>query len=732
MAVFKNYNFEYNAQRVDIFRATVVCSKATDVDDFTEGKSLFISQAGFAGVITSSQNNGSRLTLDIVAESWARELRNTNVKESIEFRQVNAIQLIKDHLLPPGWTLEYPEILDTNPRFISYILRNGTFASHIGTIMDVLGLDYTVYSQQQDGTLTKVVKSYFRDDFTTRGSHAVTERKEIANLSVTVDYGKIATSITCLGAESEQGINQVWMDAEMGDWTAVPHIKDIKDCSMSRPEFIAGSPYFWYFPASPNDYTVNLLAAGDVVTIDDERMIIKGVYFLPADKLDLFEQQAITEAQMAGYLQAVSSYVPTGAIVASVNRAATFYLNSVERNVTFTANRNLSNYGSDEAVHAIYDDVLISSVTIGKSKYLDFGYNLPASNGFIWLGSEYALYRSCADAGSGYLLTGLVRGVPTCLTASCEHCGSREALRPTGWSYGCPYGHSDTDLSSYCTLLKAIKTKFSITTNISQCPLCVDNESLCPAMKCPFVKSSSEFAVICPKGIRKEDVQWTQKYQHHKDTIAFPAVYHYVDNGQDVYETYARDSLIHKYGYIPTQISAKGIADIDGLDKLAEGRLRLSAIPIVGQFSLLNYDPWVVPASFFPGDIIEITVASKSRYNAVDNLWYPSYWFDTASEDLGEDWQQVSLNPASWVKIRQKFVIQKTTKAQRNVPEITFGAGDIGFNSVLDYINEAVDATSQRHRNQDPEKIILASESGMAAKVQNTRTGKSQWVRMAK
>ena len=113
MAVFKNYSFEYNAKSADIFKATVACINISEVSDFEEGCLIDIEDAQFYGIIIESKKSGERLTFDITAESYARELRNNLVSEEVLFRQTNAIELIKSHFLPEGWQFEYPTQFDT-------------------------------------------------------------------------------------------------------------------------------------------------------------------------------------------------------------------------------------------------------------------------------------------------------------------------------------------------------------------------------------------------------------------------------------------------------------------------------------------------------------------------------------------------------------------------------------------------------------------------------------------
>jgi hypothetical protein len=293
-------------------------------------------------------------------------------------------------------------------------------------------------------------------------------------------------------------------------------------------------------------------------------------------------------------------------------------------------------------------------------------------------------------------------------------------------------------MSVGCTLLADIKTAFgypsTVAGNLYVCPVCFDGESVCPITKCPFI-DDVWFSILCPRGIRREDVIWTDKYQHHKDSIVFPASYYYDDNGTDVYEAYARDSLISKYGYVPTQISVKGIADQDGLDKAAAGYLRLSALPISGRLTYFDYNAWSIPQGLFPGDVIEVAVASNCQYNFSDQLWYPTQWFDVSSDDKSADdgWQHVaSSGNIQWVQTKKKFVIQKSTKSQRGLPEIYFGTTNTEFQDVMEYLADVKDTTSQRHRNQDMTLIVNTSETGIAAKVKNIKTGKETWVRMVR
>jgi hypothetical protein len=747
MAVFKNYNFEYNAQRVDIFKSTVVCASQAECDQFKEGIPINIGAAGFYGVIANSVNAGEKLSLNIIAESWGRELRNTAITVDKTFRQINAIKLLKDHILPASWNLIYPASFDTYPRNISYILRNGTCLSHVNTVMDAIGLDFTIYSEIVGGVLHKYVKSYFRDDFYDRNTFIVFERKNIASLSVTVDYGKVATSITVMGAESEQGINQVTMDAEIKDWKDAPRVLEVKDTQLKKPEMSVDSIYFWYYPASETDYTIDQLKAGDTVVIDNERIKISSIWFLPPDQVASYVSGELTEDEFPKVLQPITSYVASGVIVASVVSASfTDYRYSILGNVTAKSGRALSEYGSPGAIHAVYDDVLITNLKVSKSKYFTFTKNLPTNNGFVWIGSERVFYRTASDIDGSYTLDRIVRGIPGCADSSCEHRGTIAAFRPVGYARGCPLvGGTDTGMETVCPLAKDLSTAFEVT-NIQQCPLVFDEESPCPLLKCPKLQdfnfisavpmaSGNQNISMCPKGLERKDITYCSKYCHHKNTVVLPASYFYPasPNGEivDTYEIYARDSLIAKYGYLSTRLAVKGIADLDGLDKIAEGRLRLSALPVVGKFTLLNYDPWIIPSSAFPGDVITITCASHGRYDHSAGFWYPTYWFDVSSTDpLSDAWMQVASNPASWVKITEQFVIQKTTKNQRGMPEITFGAGDISYQDTADYIAESNDTTSQRHRNQQKSKIIATSETGLAAQVLNLKTGEIDWVRM--
>lgn len=729
--IFKSFSFEYNAQRIDIFKAVIVCSYEGQQDEFKEGTPLNIPHADFYGIITESKNSGERLTIDIVAESWARELRNTGVTVYQEFRQHDAIKLIKTYLLLDGWEFEYPAEFDTNPRFISYILRNGSYISHLSTIFDLLGLEFTIYSTAAGDVITKHIKAYYRDNFDGRDVFHAVERQNISSLSFTVDYGKVATSIVVMGAESDQGVEQVVMDAEIGDWHNAPRVISIKDTTMKKMDMNAESKYFWYFPASETNYEDGLLNSGEFVLINKELMKIHSMWFLSSINVASYESGDITEDDFPSKLQTLSSYSPSGVIVASV-----------EFNTNGDRNWAIINPESP-IIHGIYDSIFACSCTISKSPYLIYGKNLPETSGFFWIGSERIYYSTCTDIGTGYLLSGLVRGVPSCIITRCNECGTRDnyALRPpeSGMMYGCPYGawgDSGGGPQHYCIL--AQETGYTG----HMCPAIISNNSICPALLCKNVKNPSQFAYLCPKGLTQEDLNksLTNKYQHHKGSIVMPASYYYdTDEDGDVvdtYELYARDSAIHKYGYLPTRVSVKGVADIDGLDKVAEGRLRLSALPIVGKCTLNSYDEWVIPASAFPGDVIEVECALKGRYNRGEGVWWPTQWFDIASEDpSSDDWISVaspeSLSP-KWVKYRQKFVIQKVSKSQRGLAEISFGAGDIGFQNITDYIQETMDVTSQRHRNQEPSKIILASETGLAAKVQNLKSGAISYVRMVR
>jgi hypothetical protein len=424
-------------------------------------------------------------------------------------------------------------------------------------------------------------------------------------------------------------------------------------------------------------------------------------------------------------------------IVASIDLNATHWFESVQKTISVKDKRNINAYCSESKTHAIYDPILMLSGFISVSSYLTFDKNLPSQNGFFWIGSERLFYQVCSNETAQYNVQRLVRGIPTCAVASCEHCGTREELRPIGWSYGCPYGGFDTNecVSKYCTLAAEVKTALGIETNIQSCPLSFDPESVCPVMKCPFVKNDTQFAVLCPKGLTQSEIQWTERYIHNKNAIVFPDSYYYNDDGIDVYEIYARDSLINQYGYLPTQVQVKGISDADGLDKVAEGYLRLSALPITGKFTYFQYDPWVTPAGLYPGDVISIEVASKGRYDLGVASWYPTHWFDYASEEdtcpgVADEWREIPAGSKEWYKIKDQFIIQKTVKSQRGMPEIYFGTSMSDFTSTLDYLKDIRDTTSQRHRNQELSKTVNTSENGYAAQVQNVKTGAKTWVRL--
>lgn len=728
MSSFKNYSFEYNAKAADIFKATVVCSYAWEADDFKEGEPLDIQAAHFYGVVTESKNTGERLNIDIVAESYARELRNNTIQEEVTYRQANAIDIIKDNLLPEGWEFIYPADFDTTPRYISYILRNGSYISHISTILELLGLDYTIYTAKTDGSYKKTIEAYYRDDFSGRSVKYVEQWKQFGNFSVTVDYGKIATSITVLGAESEQGTNQITMDAEMGDWAEAPHLYEIKDTKVRMPEFSSTGKYLFIVPASKDDYQVELFSTGDMITVNDETMVIAGVWYLPASYADEFENGHTDETEMATHLETISNYVNTGRIVAEINFNATVWIEPTGGNVTFSNKRCVGAYqvASPEHRHAICDDIYALQCKFFKSDYLTEGGNLPSTEGFFWLGSERVFYRFLSSSGDVYIPTYLTRGVPTCAVASCEHCGTRDDLRPLGWTRGCPFGGTDAGIETYCQVASDLKDALGLSI-VTECPLCFDVESVCPITKCPFIVNDTLFQIVCPKGISQSKVVWTPKYEHHKTSIVFPD-YYINDSGE---EMYADDSLIAKYGYIPTQIQVKGVADLDGLDKVAEGILRLSALPVSGKFTLFNYDQWTIPDGYYPGGVVQITVASYGRYDTGDSCWYPTQWFDYAPEEsihwTAGEWVQCGTD---WYKIKQKFVIQKTVKSQRGMPEVYFGTPMTDYQSIMDYIKDTQDTTSQRHRNQDVSLVVASSESGLAAKVKNGKTGKYSWVRI--
>lgn len=737
MAVFKNYSFEYNAKSADVFKATVACITALEAFDFKEGCRIDIDDAKFYGIIVESKKSGERLTFDITAESYARELRNNLISKEVLFRQTDAIQLIKSHLLPEGWQFEYPAQFDTYPKYVSYILRNGTYISHISTILTMLGLDYTIYTTKSGNEYTKIVKAYFRDDFEGKPIKELKEWVDFGALSINADYGKIATSIVVMGSETEIGIDQVTMDAEMGDWRYVPRMLEIKDTQLKKPEFSEESKYLWYFPASPTDYTIDQILAGDLISIGEEVMKVHSIWFLPGWRVASYENGDITDDELFKYFKPITSYVETGVIVASIDLNATHWFESVQKTISVKDKRNINAYCSESKTHAIYDPILMLSGFISVSSYLTFDKNLPSQNGFFWIGSERLFYQVCSNETTQYNVQRLVRGVPTCAVASCEHCGTREELRPIGWSYGCPYGGFDTNecVSKYCTLAAEVKTALGIETNIQSCPLSFDPESVCPVMKCPFVKNDTQFAVLCPKGLTQSEIQRTERYIHNKNAIVFPDSYYYNDDGIDVYEIYARDSLINKYGYLPAQVQVKGISDADGLDKVAEGYLRLSALPITGKFTYFQYDPWAIPAGLYPGDVLSVEVASKGRYDLGVASWYPTHWFDYASEEntcpgVADEWREIPAGSKEWYKIKDQFIIQKTVKSQRGMPEIYFGTSMSDFTSTLDYLKDIRDTTSQRHRNQELSKTVNTSENGYAAQVQNVKTGAKTWVRL--
>ena len=736
MAVFKNYSFEYNAKSADIFKATAACITASEASDFEEGCLIDIDEAQFYGIIVESKKSGERLTFDITAESYARELRNNLVSEEVLFRQTDAIQLIKSHLLPEGWQFEYPAQFDTHPKYVSYILRNGTYISHISTILTMLGLDYTIYTTKSGSEYTKTIKAYFKDDFEGKTIKEVKEWVDFGALSINADYGKIATSIVVMGSETEIGIDHVTMDAEIGDWRYAPRMLEIKDTRLKKPEFSDTSKYLWYFPASPTDYTIDQILAGDLISIGGEVMKIHSIWFLPGWRVASYENGDITDDELFKYFEPIKNYVETGVIVASIDLNATHWFESIKSEIQVENKRNINAYGSESEMHAIYDPILMLSGVISVSSYLTFGKNFPCEKGFFWIGSERIFYRRCEYDGTKYTVQNLVRGVPTCAVASCEHCGTRAELRPIGWGYGCPYGGADSNecISEYCPLAAEIKTTLGIETGILSCPLCFDPESACPVMKCPLVKNDTQFAVLCPKGLTPSEIQWTERYIHNKNAIVFPDSYYYNDEGIDVYEIYARDSLINKYGYLPAQVQVKGISDADGLDKVAEGYLRLSALPITGKFTYFQYDPWAIPAGLYPGDVISIEVASKGRYDLDVATWYPTHWFEASEDDncpgLIDEWLRIPKGSNKWYKIKEQFIIQKTVKSQRGMPEIYFGTSMSDFTSTLDYLKDIRDTTSQRHRNQELSKTVNTSENGYAAQVQNVKTGIKTWVRL--
>lgn len=744
MAVFKNYSFEYNAKSADIFKATVACITTFEASDFEEGCLIDIDDAQFYGIIVESKKSGERLTFDITAESYARELRNNLVSEEILFRQTDAIQLIKSHFLPEGWQFEYPAQFDTYPKYVSYTLRNGTYISHISTILTMLGLDYTIYTTKSGANYTKTIKAYFRDDFDGKTITEVKEWVDFGALSIDADYGKIATSIVVMGADTELGIKQVVMDAEMGDWRYVPRMIKIKDTQLKKPELSEDSKYLWYFPASATDYTIDQIVSTDVIEIGNEIMKIHSVWYLPESHLASYENGEITDGEIANYLQPITNYNLTGAIVASIDFNATNWFESVQRTIGVENKRNLNAYGSESEMHAIYDPILMLSGVISVSSYLTFEKNLPHYNGFFWIGSERLFYRGCSNITTQYNVDPLVRGVPTCAVTSCEHCGTRPGVGIPGWTVSCPFGGVDRNesIKNYCLLAQEMESRNIklvhsdiITSNGTSCPICFDTTSPCPLMACKNLKNDAQFKQLCPKGISRNDIQWTEKYVHHKGTIVFPDKYYYNDNGAEKYEMYARDSLINQYGYLPTQVQVKGISDADGLDKVAEGYLRLSALPITGKFAYFHYAPWVTPAGLYPGDVLSVEVASKGRYDLGVASWYPTHWFDYASNEdtcpgVADEWREIPVGSKKWYKIKDQFVIQKTVKSQRGMPEVYFGTSMSDFTSTLDYLKDIRDTTSQRHRNQELSKTVNTSENGYAAQVQNVKTGAKTWVRM--
>ena len=742
MAVFKNYSFEYNAKSADIFKATAACITASEASDFEEGCLIDIDEAQFYGIIVESKKSGERLTFDITAESYARELRNNLVSEEVLFRQTDAIQLIKSHLLPEGWQFEYPAQFDTHPKYVSYILRNGTYISHISTILTMLGLDYTIYTTKSESGYTKTIKAYFKDDFEGKTIKEVKEWVDFGALSINADYGKIATSIVVMGSETELGVSQVTMDAEMGDWRYVPRMLEIKDTQLKKPEFSDTSKYLWYFPASPTDYTIDQILAGDLISIGEEVMKVHSIWFLPGWRVASYENGDITDDELFTYFEPITNYVETGVIVASIDLNATHWFESVQKTISVKDKRNINAYCSESKTHAIYDPILMLSGVISVSSYLTFDKNLPSQNGFFWIGSERLFYQVCSNETTQYNVQRLVRGVPTCAVASCEHCGTRIGYH--GWTVGCPFGGVDRNenIGNYCILAQEIAAggiEFThsdiITNNGTACPLCFDSESPCPLLACKNIKNETQFAELCPKGLTQPEIQWTERYIHNKNAIVFPASYYYNDDGVDVYEIYARDSLINQYGYLPVQVQVKGISDADGLDKVAEGYLRLSALPITGKLTYFNYDPWEIPTGLYPGDVISVEVASKGRYDLNVATWYPTHWFDYASDEdecpgIADEWREIPVRSKEWYKIKDQFIIQKTVKSQRGMPEIYFGTSMSDFTSTLDYLKDIRDTTSQRHRNQELSKTVNTSENGYAAQVQNVKTGAKTWVRL--
>lgn len=744
MAVFKNYSFEYNAKSADIFKATVACITTSEASDFEEGCLIDIDDAQFYGIIVESKKSGERLTFDITAESYARELRNNLVSEEVLFRQTNAIELIKSHFLPEGWQFEYPTQFDTYPKYVSYTLRNGTYISHISTILTMLGLDYTIYTTKSGVDYTKTVKAYFRDDFEGKTITEVKEWVDFGALSINADYGKIATSIVVMGSETDVGIHQTTMDAEMGDWRYIPRMREIKDTQINKPEFSDTSKYLWYYPASPTDYTIDQILAGDLISVGDEVMKVHSIWFLPGIRVSSYENRDITDDTVSEYFEPIANYVETGVIVASIDLNATHWFESVQSSNTVENRRNLNAYCSESIIHGQYDPILMLSGVISVSSYLTFDKNLPSQNGFFWIGSERLFYQVCSNETTQYNVQRLVRGIPTCAVASCEHCGTRPGMGTHGWTVSCPFGGVDRNenIKDYCLLAQEMESgniKFVhsdiITSNGTSCPICFDTTSPCPLMACKNLKNDAQFKQLCPKGISRNDIQWTERYIHNKNAIVFPDSYYYNDIDGEKYEIYARDSLINQYGYLPTQVQVKGISDADGLDKVAEGYLRLSALPITGKFTYFNYAPWVTPAGFYPGDVLSVEVASKGRYDLGVASWYPTHWFDYASEEdtcpgVADEWREIPTGSKKWYKIKDQFVIQKTCKSQRGMPEVYFGTSMSDFTSTLDYLKDVRDTTSQRHRNQELSKTVNTSENGYAAQVQNVKTGAKTWVRM--
>lgn len=740
MVEFKHWSIEYNARTSDLFKSEVHLTASEDRRLYQEGSEIDLSKFEFYGIITNSSPGSNSNVLNITVESYARELKSNIIEKETKLRYANAIEIIETYLLPDGWEFIYPSEFDTKKINVSYILRNGTYMSHIANILQLLGLDYTVYARKIDGQLKKTVEAVYRDippEYTPR---EFVEFRDFANFSCSIDYNKLATRIIAMGADSESGTSQTWMDAEMKHWDKAARIKNIKDTQLQCPEMSDSTPYFYCFPASMDDPKVGLIESGDMLFIEDEKIKVHSVYLLKENYAIQWAIGEIDDAEVSEHFIDVASlyhnYDPGDVIVASADMNATITLRSVNKTVTLEESRNVSEYGGESTAHSIYSDVLFTAVEITPSDYIP---NKGELNGGLWLGSEHVFFGS---SGGSSLYTPLVRGVPACADEDCEHCGSH------GIYSGCVYGYVGDGqtyacLSGFCELVESIKSTYQIEDNILECPLVFDVKSPCPASGCPKIRSDSEFSEICPKGYKQSEVVWTPKYPHQIGTIVFPKVYEH-ESGPHAGETleYSEDSNINKYGVIPTQVSIIGIVNTSGLDLAAEGCLRLSSIPITGQFTHMSYNRYTIPEYLYPGQIVAIQVATQFKYDQPGEFWYPKSYFDIASSDTMpeitpemvpyESWVEIPPGNGVWQKTKGLFMIQKVTKSYNSPPSVYFGAIGVSFESTLENVKDLVNNASQRHQNQKLCKTKVITANGYAAQVQDTKTGEKSWVRMVR